>query len=422
MSSFRFLHVGDVHIGRERLGGALPSRDFSDAFDQVADAAIRARAAFVLVAGDFFDRSRIEPNHLTEAEPPLVRLRDAGIPVVAIEGNHDVVSSWDDRPSWLTYLNDAGLIRLLRTEFRDGEPMMREWTDRDRTGSWLDLGPARIYGAGWLGAATARRLEKLAPRLERGSFTILMLHAGVAGFTDEFGIISAKELEVIRPSVDYVALGHLHKRYVVGAYAYNPGAPEHWDLGEARYGDQKGYWLVDVDGRSFIPSHEPVRRRPVHLAALDCTSAAGGEEVVDLLLRAAEAWSLDPSTAVRIALTGQPTFDGAQLDRRALAEAVRARTRVFAVEVVPAFTRPAKSDPAAAAPRESIEREEILACVRELGRYEGLEETVADLVRAVVAARDDESLFAELLDRAAPLLKERHADPVGPAPERQVVR
>src|SRR5262245_51708445 len=121
MSSLRFLHLDDVHIGKERLESALPSSDFSDAFNQAVEVAIRQRVSFVLIAGDFFDKARIEPDHLFEGESGLLRLREVSIPVIAIEGNHDVVSSYDARPSWLSYLNRVGLPRTLLTAFRDDQ-------------------------------------------------------------------------------------------------------------------------------------------------------------------------------------------------------------------------------------------------------------------------------------------------------------
>lgn len=413
MGAFKFLHVDDVHIGRERLEGTLPSQDFADAFNQSVEAAVAEKVAFVLIAGDFFDRSRIEPNHLTEGEAGLKRLQSVGIPAVAIEGNHDVVSSYDDRPSWLTYLNQSGLLRLLRTEFSEGRPVMKEWTDRDRTGNWLDLGSARIYGAGWFGASTAKRLELLAPHLERKGFTILMLHAGINGMAEEFGMIDSAQLAVVRDKVDYVALGHMHKRYVVDGYAYNAGAPENWDLSEARYKDEKGYWLVeiDTDGR-FKGTPGSVRRRPVRLAVLSCNGTRSVDEVLEKAVTAAKSWELTPETAVQVKLTGTPGFNAGEIDRKAV-EAAILQVGGKAVEVIPAFGRKADGiiDEGTPAPREAIEAEEIAKLVAETGRYVENAGIVEGLVRSVLGARSDEELYGELLGAAAPLLETTDENP-----------
>lgn len=403
----RILHLGDVHIGRERLEGALPSRDFAVAFDEAVDAAIRERVDIALIAGDFFDRARIEPHHLTEGEAGLLRFREAGIPVVAIEGNHDVVSSYDDRPSWLSYLNSAGLLRLLRTEFREGKPVMKEWTDADRTGNWLDLKGVRLYGAGWFGASTAKRLEILKPHLERKGFTILMLHAGINGMAEEFGMIDAGQLAVVRDSVDYVALGHIHKKYVIDGYAYNGGALENWDVAEARYGDQKGYWLLEVGDGPVRVEHRAVKRRPILLKTFSCDGLGSIEETRTRLLAAAREWAPGPEAAVQVKMTGLPAFSAAEIDLRELGADIVRETGCKGAEVLPAFGRRAgggEGDGQALPPREVIEREEIEALIRENGRYGEHVELVRELVMAVVSGRTDEEVYADLLRRAAPIL------------------
>ncbi len=414
MAKVRFIHVGDVHIGNDRLEGALPSSDFADAFNRAVDVAIGEKASFMLVAGDFFEKSRIEPNHLAEGEEGLRRLAGARIPAVAIEGNHDVVSSYDSRPSWLTYLNRTGLLRLLRTEFREGRPVMKEWTEADRSGNWLDLPGARIYGAGWFGASTARRLELLAPLLERKGFTILLLHAGVSGMAEEFGMIDREALAVVRGRVDYVALGHMHKRYEVGGYAYNPGSLEHWTLDEARYGDKKGYWFVDVssDGR-FEAKPGAVEKRPVRLAALSCDGLKSLEALMERVEDLARAWPPAPEGAVQLKLTGLPAFNVAEVDRKAVEAAVVKAAACKAAEVVPAFGRRQGevAEEAASLPREVIEREEIDRLIADKGRYEGHADLLRDLVRAVLGARTDEELYADLSQRAGPLLEERRENP-----------
>ena len=414
MASLSFFHLDDVHIGKERLGGALPSKDFSDAFNQAVGIAIKRNVSFVLIAGDFFDKARIEPDHLFEGESGLLRLKEARIPVIAIEGNHDVVSSYDARPSWLSYLNRVGLLRLLRTEFREGQPIMKEWTGEDPTGNWLDINGVRIYGAGWFGASTAKRLELLKPHLERREFTILMLHAGVNGMAEEFGMIDREQLAIIRDKVNYVALGHMHKRYVVDGYAFNAGALEHWDLGEARYGDEKGYWLVDVrpDG-TFRAEPGTVKRRHVHLANYSSNGLRTLEELNTRVCDAARTWDLTPESAVRVKLLGLPAFNVAEVDRKAVELAIVQATGCMAAEVVPAFGRrlDAGAEDGASVPREIIEAEEIEKLIEETGRYKDQGEVIHGLVRAVLKARSDEELYADLLQQAAPILEVPNAHP-----------
>jgi len=419
-----FLHVGDVHIGAERLGGRLPSRDFADAFGEVADAAIADRAAFVLVAGDFFDRPRIEPNHLSEATPALEKLRDAGVPVVAIEGNHDVVSTLDPRPSWLSYLNARGLVRLLRTEFRDGRPAMKEWTERDRSGNWLEIAGARIIGAGWFGASTPRRLELLEPLVERHGFTILLLHAAVDGFHDTFGHVTSAELAPLKGRVDYVAVAHVHRRYVIDGWIHNPGALENWRLDEEAFGDEKGYFRVTYGGATAV-EHRPVRRRPVRLASIDVAGLASVAAVEPRVRDEASRWAREPRAAVHVSLVGRPAFDPSQIDAPALARAVEEACPCAAAEVVvrPGAGAPAMAESAVATPRDVIEREELERMIAATGRYAGREKEMLAFVREALelglrGAPEEEFVHA-LRKRGESVLGE---DPAHPPVEREVVR
>ncbi len=60
----KILHAADVQLGRRRLDGRLPDKDFADAFAFVAGKAIEETADVFLIGGDLFDRAQVEPPHL----------------------------------------------------------------------------------------------------------------------------------------------------------------------------------------------------------------------------------------------------------------------------------------------------------------------------------------------------------------------
>jgi len=62
----KIFHAADVHLGRRRLDGRLPDKDFADAFAFVAGKAIEEAADVFLIAGDLFDRAQVEPPHTCE--------------------------------------------------------------------------------------------------------------------------------------------------------------------------------------------------------------------------------------------------------------------------------------------------------------------------------------------------------------------
>src|SRR2546423_7249191 len=217
----KLFHVADVHLGRRRLEGRLPDKDFADAFDFIALKAIEERADAFLIAGDLFDRAQVEPPHLRQAQLVLAKLKRAAIPVIAIEGNHDKAFIHSEAPTWLQYLGEDDLLILLQTRFDSTGPLLVPWDPLTRRGAWLDLGGVRFVGAGYLGAATPHKVREIASRLEPERTHVLLLHAGPEYFTGEGGGFSKEDLQVLREKVCYLALGHIHKPMKHGDWACN---------------------------------------------------------------------------------------------------------------------------------------------------------------------------------------------------------
>jgi hypothetical protein len=112
-------------------------------------------------------------------------------------------------------------------------------------------------------------------------------------------------------------------------------------------------------------------------------------------------------------LTGLPTFNVAEVDRKSVEAALIQAANCKAAEVIPAFGHRAGGGEAEgdAVPREVIESEEIAKLVAETGRYEKHAAVLPTLIRAVLTAQGDEDLYAELLRYAGPILEEPHENP-----------
>ena len=148
----KFLHAADIHLGYQQYG--LPQRydDFADAFQWVVNTALEERVDFLLIAGDLFEKRTLDPRTLLIAVTEFERLREARIPVVAIEGNHE--RSYGDSFSWLEYLNQRDLLYLLDCSRRDESWQPQPWNQAERTGGYVDLAGARVYGLRYQGAQT----------------------------------------------------------------------------------------------------------------------------------------------------------------------------------------------------------------------------------------------------------------------------
>jgi DNA repair exonuclease SbcCD nuclease subunit len=74
-----------------------------------------------------------------------------------------------------------------------------------------------------------------------------MMHTGVDGIVPRVqGLPTMAMFQPLRVSVDYLALGHVHKPYEFDGWMYNPGSTETCGAEEALWED-RGYYYVTID-------------------------------------------------------------------------------------------------------------------------------------------------------------------------------
>jgi DNA repair protein SbcD/Mre11 len=248
----RFLHVADVHLGFDRYDNKQRTQDFFYAFrDVLSKHAIDEQVDFVIIAGDLFEHRNIQPATLNQAQVCLDMLREAGIPVLAIEGNHDN-RPYGTKTSWLRYLADWGLLKLLEPgNVAEGEPLYSPWSEADRRGGYIDLDcGVRVLGSLWYGASAPRAIEQIAaavPTLPPAPGpTILLFHHGLEGQIARYqGALRYSELLPLKQAgIDYLALGHIHKNYAVEGWIFNPGSTEANSIEEASF--TRGAYLIEI--------------------------------------------------------------------------------------------------------------------------------------------------------------------------------
>jgi DNA repair exonuclease SbcCD nuclease subunit len=337
----KFLHISDVHLGCRRYNLEERTKDFFRSwYDVIENHAIRNEVDFVLIAGDFFDRRQIDPQTMNHALAGLQILKDAGVPVVAIEGNHDRRDAVSDY-SWMRSFSQAGFLILLEPA-RVAESSetsesslpweMTPWDEESRTGSYVDIKGARIFGTHWYGTSANAAVPMLAESLRRargeGLFQILMLHTDVEGQLNRpIPALSVEKLKELRPLVDYVALGHTHKRFELENWAFNPGSLEACSIDE--YREERGAFLVEVgDDRSvsarFIDDYvqRPFKRLIYDVSGAEDPDAvhAGVIEQVRLEVTPHDPESEEPAPIIEISLRGHLGFKNSLLDMRKMRE------------------------------------------------------------------------------------------------------
>lgn len=389
----KFLHIADVHLGCTRYQLAESPRDFFDAWiDVLRRYAIAEKVDFVVMAGDFFHKRVVPPETMNYAVEGLSELRDADIPVITIEGNHDQKYT-DSEYSWLRSLSTWGFVKLLEPTFTDGVPTYEAWDETARRGGYVDIGQARIFGSQWFGAQGNRMIpmltDAIAANRRDGAFHILLLHTDVEGHqVHPIPALSVDELMRLRSVVEYVGLGHTHMRYEIENWTFNPGSIEVTNIAE--YREDRGVFLVEVDEENRVTAKhiDEYHFRPFQQLSLSVDGIDGPkeltEEVLEMVRREARpAEDGKPKPIIEISLRGRLGFPNSQLEVRKIRDltaeitnALHVRLKNHTVPVEFLETEPAQTDEG----RHRVERRVVEGLVLRDSRYKDRAGSIAEAV------------------------------------------
>jgi DNA repair exonuclease SbcCD nuclease subunit len=203
----RFIHAADIHLdsplkGLERYEGA-PVDEMRGAtraaLENLVALAIDRAVNFVVIAGDLYDGDWKDHNTGLFFVGRMHRLREAGIPVVMISGNHDAANKMTKS---LRLPDNVELLSHGRAATA-ALPVLRE------------LGVA-IHGRSFGEQAETGNLARDYPGKKAGMFNIGLLHTSLTGGREEHATYAPCDLDDLRSKgYDYWALGHIHLRETV---------------------------------------------------------------------------------------------------------------------------------------------------------------------------------------------------------------
>lgn len=264
----RILHTSDWHLGRAFHGVGMVAHQ-ADFIDHLLAVVAEEEVDLVVVAGDVYDRGLPPADAVALADEALGRLAASRARVVITSGNHDSAR----RLGFGAALMDHAGVHVRTDAAHVGSPVLLDdragpvavyglpYLDPDLTRRAWDL-PARSHRAA-LEAAMQRVRADLGRR--RGARSVVLAHAFVAGGQASeserdiaVGGISVVPVDVFA-GIDYVALGHLHGRQVLGDRIRYSGSPLAYSFSEADH--TKGSWLVELEGAgcsaTFVPAPVP---------------------------------------------------------------------------------------------------------------------------------------------------------------------
>jgi len=246
MKAFSFVHAADLHLGYAQYGLEVRRQDFDDAFTELVEKTLELKPDFMIIAGDLFHHARPSNVTLENTIRNFKRLRDAGIPVLTVDGSHDSAPN-SITSTILLPLDSAGLIYHL---------------PRHEGACWRKSGCCYVYGVPNFRSrrkteeALPAFLEQNPPAPDPSVGNIFVLHMAVDLPSVKPPYIEAEvPPELLPDGFDYYAAGHVHQRYLgsfkSGVLAYS-GCTETVSYDEAKY--KKGFYHVRVnEKRKFQP-------------------------------------------------------------------------------------------------------------------------------------------------------------------------
>src|SRR5438477_3777023 len=409
----KFLHIADIHLGIKRYGLEERTKDFFQAWrDCLERYAIAEGVDFVLIAGDLFDRRQIDPQAANHAIYGLERLKAAGIPVFAIEGNHDQRETGSDF-SWLRSFSQWRFLRLLEPVHSEGAIEYRPWSEEAREGSYIDYKDVRIFGSRWYGVTTSNLIPQLQsaihPHLREGAYNLMMLHAEIEGQLNRpIPALSSGKLLQLREGIDYLALGHIHKNFNIEGWAFNPGSLEAASIDE--YKETRGAYLVELtNGEVRAQLVRGYTQRPFRFPTFDLTGFAEPEEAAaalrTFLLSTCQDDESSPKPLVELTLKGRLSFKSSLLKLESIKEEILTSSSVldiiFRNETVPVEYAVA-ADLSTGTPRSERELRVLQDLVAQDSRYRDRANSLANLIlemkRLTLSGESPEKLL-EMLDQ-----------------------
>jgi DNA repair exonuclease SbcCD nuclease subunit len=266
----KLVHAADLHIdsplrGLSRYEGA-PVAQLRNAtrraFENLVELCLRQEAELLLLAGDVFDGDWRDYSTGLFFAGQMARLRQAGVRVVLLRGNHDAAS-------------------LITRELRLPDNVRELPTKKPGSVVFEDLGVA-VHGQGFSAREVSDDIAAAYPAPIASLFNVGMLHTSLTGRPGH-APYAPTTLEVLRgKGYDYWALGHVHAHEVVSTDPY-VAFPGNLQGRHARETGEKGALVLTLRGGAL----SDVRLEPLDvvrwcLCEVDVSEAADAHDAVEL--------------------------------------------------------------------------------------------------------------------------------------------
>ncbi|WP_372802964.1 metallophosphoesterase family protein [Paracoccus seriniphilus] len=261
----KILHTADIHLDSPLRSLAMRDEGLREvvrtatrtAFTRIVDAALSHEVAALLISGDLFDGAERSAKTGAFLTGQLDRLREAGIAVFYIKGNHDA-----ENPI-------TGEVKLPENvHVFDGRGGKKRLGDRD---IW-------IHGVSFSGRHAPDSLLPKFHAPEPDAINIAMMHTSLAGAEGHDTYAPCALADLTAAGFDYWALGHVHKRQIHSSapWVVMPGIPQGRDIGEA---GPKSATLLHLSDGGITIEEIPTSAAEFLEHRLDVSPCSGDDEL-----------------------------------------------------------------------------------------------------------------------------------------------
>lgn len=261
----KIAHVADVHLGVKcnGIGGRYEQRssEIASTFYKIIKICENENVDFLLIAGDLFDDVNVLESSLKELKRVFSKVN---FKIIISPGNHDPFTP--DSPYSSKWPENVFIFKNLKMN----KISFPEYN--------LD-----IWGSAFQGQYKEKNFFDLM-NVDSNKINLCVIHGNLSNSeNDNYCPISAQDIE--NSGMDYIALGHIHKRSNIGCvgrthFAY-PGCPEGSGFDET---GKKGFYIGTVSKGICDLEFKEVSRRIYENLEVNISNLNSEYDIIDKIL------------------------------------------------------------------------------------------------------------------------------------------
>lgn len=269
MNKVKIAHCSDLHLNSKNCykSSKFSYIDTINVFLDILNECKKENVDFLLISGDLFDDVKADKF---EVDTIKEKLKNFGITTIISPGNHDPYTT--DSPYYDNNWPENVFI------FKSRELKFFEFKD-------LNL---RIWGSAFESIYEKNSPLKKITNFDSNFINICVIHGSITNLYNNY-YCPIKISEVENSKMNYIALGHMHKRSEIKKikntfYAYS-GAPYSRNFGET---GEKGIYIGHISENSCDLRFKKICKYSYEKISIDISNAQVNDDIIKIILEKLE--------------------------------------------------------------------------------------------------------------------------------------